>query len=625
MKLNIQSQTKWVLVIGIVLTFLVFRLSTLWEQQKWKDRFNGYVHDATLILTGKLEVNKQVLISVRSLFDASRHVDRQEFRVFVKPLLEGNRYIQALGWIPKVTASERPIIEAQAQKDGFPQFQISQRFKQGEMIRETDRSEYFPVFYLEPYSGNEMALGFDLTSNLVRMESLDLARDTGRPVATRRIFLVQEKQRQAGTLVLVPVYKNRDVPNEIEARQSNLKGFIVGTYRMDDMMKQIIVPHLEKGMNLVVYGEDESHEENILFGKFQPQASFEVRNSLKFSGQQWNLLWQALPEFSREYATSSPQWFAVGFLLFFLFLAVIAEINVSRNRVRKVIQNTWNGILTMDSDGTIETFNSATIRLFGYKPRDLKGKNLSHLIPELNANQPGEFFKHHFPSDQDMIVGSLREVQAQRKDGTRFPVEIGVTEIKSEGESLFTAVIHDVTNRKQIEKDLEALSQTDGLTGIHNRRYFDSMIRSEWNRAARESNPLSLIMMDIDHFKKYNDHYGHPQGDHCLKQVAQTMSNHLRRPGDVLARYGGEEFVALIPGMEASKAMQFAEFLRQEVEDLRLEHKKSDTSENVTISLGVVSLNDPNNYSLENFIKTADKALYLAKSEGRNRFRYLTM
>ncbi len=167
-------------------------------------------------------------------------------------------------------------------------------------------------------------------------------------------------------------------------------------------------------------------------------------------------------------------------------------------------------------------------------------------------------------------------------------------------------------------KELKRLSSLDGLTGIANRRYFDEHIEAEWRRAMRDSKPLSIMIIDIDFFKPYNDHYGHQGGDSCLKQVACAINDYARRGGDFAARYGGEEFVVTLAGTDRDKAASMAEKLREAVESLRIPHEKSKASSVVTVSIGVSTVNPNTEMLPSTLIELADKGLYRAKEKGRN-------
>ncbi len=177
--------------------------------------------------------------------------------------------------------------------------------------------------------------------------------------------------------------------------------------------------------------------------------------------------------------------------------------------------------------------------------------------------------------------------------------------------------------QKQLQKtnaELERLSSLDGLTGIANRRSFDENLEKEWNRAKRNQTVLSLILIDIDYFKPYNDTYGHIKGDECLTQVAQTLDKTATRPSDFLARYGGEEFVLIAPLTNAEGTAKLATNLQQAIEALNLEHKSSKVSDRITISQGIATLVPNDQMNFIDLIKFADKALYQAKESGRNRY-----
>ena len=165
---------------------------------------------------------------------------------------------------------------------------------------------------------------------------------------------------------------------------------------------------------------------------------------------------------------------------------------------------------------------------------------------------------------------------------------------------------------------LEDLSHLDGLTGIPNRRRFNESLELEWQHCLRSGTQLSLIMIDIDHFKAFNDYYGHGGGDECLKKVARTLFKTVKRPNDMLARYGGEEFACLLPVTNLNGAIGLAEDMRLNVASLSIPHERSETADCVTISLGTASIQPKSQLSPTILMERADKALYTAKRNGRN-------
>ncbi|MCU0289532.1 MAG: diguanylate cyclase [Acidobacteria bacterium] len=171
----------------------------------------------------------------------------------------------------------------------------------------------------------------------------------------------------------------------------------------------------------------------------------------------------------------------------------------------------------------------------------------------------------------------------------------------------------------EANKKLERLANFDSLTGVANRRNFLEIYTKEWKRGCRSKQPLSLVMIDVDFFKLYNDFYGHQAGDECLKEIALLLNEALPRAGDVLARYGGEEFIAILPGTDMNGTCAVAEKLRKKIESAAIHHKSSSISNYVTISLGVASMIPSARKTKESLIGAADEALYKAKRKGRNR------
>ncbi len=172
---------------------------------------------------------------------------------------------------------------------------------------------------------------------------------------------------------------------------------------------------------------------------------------------------------------------------------------------------------------------------------------------------------------------------------------------------------------KRHRDTLEALSTLDGLTGIPNRRRFDEVLKVEWLRGQREGAPLSLLMIDIDHFKLYNDNYGHIEGDDCLKRVAAALAGAISRPADFIARFGGEEFAAVLPMTDGLGAATVAAALLDSIRELNLPHAHSPAAPRVTISLGGATMQPSREENPIQLIERADRALYAAKSAGRNR------
>ncbi len=245
------------------------------------------------------------------------------------------------------------------------------------------------------------------------------------------------------------------------------------------------------------------------------------------------------------------------------------------------------------------------------------------------------------PDDQKWVVDFC---VAQSKSGTDHEADYraltrdgdyvwirDVVHVARDGNGEVEALIgfmFDISERKETEqklldlqKELEELSFKDGLTGVPNRRMLDSMLEEEWFKARRQQQPLSLLMIDIDFFKQYNDCYGHIQGDDCLKQVAQTLSGAATRARDFFARFGGEEFVMVLPETDAAAAARIAERCQQIIFKLQIPHRQSEVSQLLTVSIGTGTMVPTHNDELIDFIDSVDRALYQAKLTGRNRIQ----
>lgn len=194
---------------------------------------------------------------------------------------------------------------------------------------------------------------------------------------------------------------------------------------------------------------------------------------------------------------------------------------------------------------------------------------------------------------------------------------------------LLDTQLRDFRNRKKIEQQakelryandqLQRLALIDGLTQVSNRRFFDERLQQEWRRLARSGEALSIILCDIDYFKKYNDTYGHLAGDACLQQVAKALQLSVKRPADVVARYGGEEFVIILPETGAAGALHVAEQILRQVSSLKIPHRSSEVADHVTVSVGVATTLPNLDTEPSQLIQKADEALYNAKQNGRNK------
>ncbi|MFT4924698.1 MAG: two-component system cell cycle response regulator [Phenylobacterium sp.] len=286
-------------------------------------------------------------------------------------------------------------------------------------------------------------------------------------------------------------------------------------------------------------------------------------------------------------------------------------------QIEAIINNISDCVLVVDRHGAIESANPATEHLFGYSEAQLCDKNIAHLLDyDGMASRFIDILR-----DPENTDPWWRNPCGKSSDNGAFPIEIHVREMITT-ELSYVVVIQDISlHRNEIDL-LHHLTETDPLTNINNRRHFEILLSQSWHQCKRSQQPLSLLFIDIDNFKDYNDHYGHQEGDTSLQQVAAALQKTLPRAVDSVSRYGGEEFVVILPGTTMQGAIQVGENLRASVESLDISHSKSDFG-HITISLGIATSNFaqqplavPNAKTL---LKQADNALYNAKSQGKNR------
>ncbi|CDG81945.1 diguanylate cyclase [Janthinobacterium agaricidamnosum] len=294
------------------------------------------------------------------------------------------------------------------------------------------------------------------------------------------------------------------------------------------------------------------------------------------------------------------------------------------------------GAIVLDEQRRVVLWNHWMARHSGWPAERVLGKAFLDLFPELGQKRivsaVTQALRDNF---QSLLSQTLHKAPfplfcnpAARQSGERMQQAIAVTPIDIAGCARHCLIqINDVSiavGREKLlrEQTIVLRSQTfsDGLTGIANRRHFDVAIDKEMRRAKRSGTPLSMLMIDIDHFKAYNDHYGHQQGDGCLIRVAEELAAMLNRPSDLLARYGGEEFAAILPDTSAEQALELAEAIRVRARELAIQNGQEDGVDRyITVSIGIATQDADSPLEIPALIGAADRALYLAKRSGRNR------
>ena len=316
---------------GVVLSFWGFDFLRGREEQVLEANFRSMAHDQVATIEREIHANVEVLESLRAFYSTVPAAGFAEFTSFVEPLLQHHGTIQALEWIPRVSLEQRQAYESRARRR-YPDFEITEREEQGRMLRAASRSEYFPVYHVAPYEGNEAALGFDLASNETRLQALDTARLSGLPTASAKIRLVQEEASQFGFLVFSAVYKGGQGPEF-------LHGFVLAVYRIDDMIKKSLSYLSDQPLLIRIEDRALDNSGDLLFGPLEapfPAAGLSYEADIAVANRMWTVRCIATPELVAAFK-STQSWFLLVAALCFT-AAAAGFVGVSRNRETHVAE-----------------------------------------------------------------------------------------------------------------------------------------------------------------------------------------------------------------------------------------------------------------------------------------------
>jgi len=310
------------------------------------------------------------------------------------------------------------------------------------------------------------------------------------------------------------------------------------------------------------------------------------------------------------------------------------KVDVNLSLLRQAVAASNDGLAIADARIPEMPFvyvNPAFERLTGYRADEVLGRSC-RLLQRGDTREPGWQVLRDAVNAGKSGVATVRNY---RKDGSMFWNELSFAPIVDRNGQIthIVGTLSDVTERVQAEQRLarkrralektnrmlEDLALLDGLTGLYNRRHFNTQVEREWNRARREHSPLSLMMIDIDHFKRFNDTYGHLAGDRCLRAVADALRGCFVRASDLVARYGGEEFVVLAGAVDRQQARERAELVRRAIKELPIERPGRAAAPAITVSIGLATAVPDRGITPEDLLLAADRSLYQAKRQGRDR------
>jgi len=308
--------------------------------------------------------------------------------------------------------------------------------------------------------------------------------------------------------------------------------------------------------------------------------------------------------------------------------------DVAHSYAVRLMQHLVVPTFVIDPKRRVVIWNRACERLTGVAASEVLGTTqhwqafyekqrycLADLVALERPDKLSELYSQHLVRSEHGMGFSAENWCVMPKLGNHLYLAIDAGPIHDEEGNLIAVVetLRDMTDQKRAEMALQTLAAKDGLTGLANRRAFDQTLQAEWSRAQRSGKPLSLLFVDVDHFKLLNDKYGHQSGDECLRAVAAIVAAQARRPVDLAARYGGEEFAIILPETDRDGACNVAERIRKSVMELKIAHGAARAGRHVTLSVGVATQVPALDVAPDGLLGQADQALYAAKRLGRNR------
>ena len=301
------------------------------------------------------------------------------------------------------------------------------------------------------------------------------------------------------------------------------------------------------------------------------------------------------------------------------FIKASHEAREREQRLAGVLGTVMDAILTINTDGLVQTINARTESMFGYEKKDVLGHHVNMLLPTEYRTHHEKCVSESYNVDEKTTYGTATEIEGRTNDGALFPIELSVTELHEGRQRLFTWVIRDITDRKKAQSDLEHLAHHDTLTGLPNRNLFNDLMVRAIHRSTRTKQLLAVMFVDLDKFKPVNDDYGHDAGDAVLKAVAKRMASHVRS-ADTVARIGGDEFVAILENIDRAES---AAMVAQKVITSLTEPVEVDGGIKVHVGASIgISIYPDDGATADALIKAADQAMYAVKAEGRNNYKF---
>jgi len=617
-----------VLLLGGLLTLLLAVGTRDLSRRQLQQRFELLASERFSRIEERFEDQEQRLDSLRRFFINSDSVSRREFAGYARPLLLRT---QAYGWAPRVGGNARALFEQRVRAEGLDAFAIRELDAQGNLRLASVRDQYVPLLYSETQSPLGSPLGYDLLAQPLRREALERAHDSGGMAISQPVALVGvEPGYDRGALLVAPVVMSAAVGQP----QPGPLGYVLAVISMRQLVADGLPTPDQDNLSMRILDMSTEGENALLYQSPNPpvDSALVAVRLLRLADRDYEVTISPSEAFMQANHSSVISLVVLGGLLSLMLSALLYNLVSQRQRALRLVQQRTAQLQVRDRlleklgahiPGSIYQYQlnldgSAHFVYASAGTRDIFEVDTQRLQEDAEP----AFARVH-PDDLQSLRASIQVSAAQlspwREEfrvvlplrGLRWLRGEATPERLSTGDVLWHGYLSDISDLKRVEEELRALSVTDSLTGIYNRRYFQERLLAELARAQRGGGSLAVIMLDIDHFKRINDQYGHAEGDRVLQELCLRINHRLRRT-DVFCRLGGEEFMVLCPDTNAGQAATLALELWHELRATPFERVGQ-----VTASFGIAGWRADE--GADALLLRADSGVYSAKQNGRDR------
>ncbi|WP_394781325.1 CHASE domain-containing protein [Undibacterium sp.] len=440
------------------------------EEQKQFLEFRLEVERISQDLQNKLNNHTDAVGNIERFFSSAKNVDRTAFSTFVQHTIQTNKAITSLIWAPRITPANKAAFEASVLQEGYVNFKISETAPDGQLVPVAEREDYFPITYIEPFRTGTRAFGFDMGSNDLRRNAIEEARDSGNLTVTDPLVLVTDKENQYSVLLFAPIYAPGAPLDSSWKRAAAFQGVAMSVLRMSEVVEDLLSKQEQQNILIKFYDLSYPGKRGTFYDAIKhvdPLRFFQ--STINFGGRQYALLAQPSSAYW-DVHVSWITWFTmIGGLLFTsllgIYLLVVtahtfnveilvahrtSQLHDSEERLRAILANAAEGIITLSTSGFIESANQSAETLLDYPRGALFGRNILSLFPD----PASEAFLQSYMQDQRTPHGkqARQEVTGRKRTDEEIPLELAIARVELGSQTLLVLILHDLSERKRVEK-----------------------------------------------------------------------------------------------------------------------------------------------------------------------------